>query len=122
MDVEALLIKLQVVFRMRHALAGASMPNAISLSSQIAREVTAEHRLKVASVRAAFAGTEETLLRLLRTISYINKDWSRRPLLSTVLMSTILMQSPKFIASTEFHAATKHRGAAARVRRDAQGA
>ena len=43
-------------------------------------------------------------------------------LLSTVLMSTILMQAPKFIASTEFHAATKHRGAAARVRRDAQGA
>jgi hypothetical protein len=79
-ELEPLMIKLQVVFRMIHALAGASMPNAISSCSQIAREVTAEHRLQVASARAACVRNEETLLQLLRKISTnINKDWSRSP-------------------------------------------
>jgi hypothetical protein len=64
-ELEPLMIKLQVVFRMLPA----RMPKLFSSCTQIAREVTAEHRLQVASARAACARNEETLLQLLRKIS-----------------------------------------------------
>jgi hypothetical protein len=70
-ELEPLLIKLQVCKISRTFLIYRASVSEVFLNSclQIAREVTAEHRLQVASARAACARNEELLFQLLRKIS-----------------------------------------------------
>jgi hypothetical protein len=66
-ELEPLLIKLQVCRHVSRSLQAACC--SAHAYFQIAREVTNEHRLQVASARAACARNEEILIQLLRKIS-----------------------------------------------------
>jgi hypothetical protein len=74
-ELEPLLIKLQVLlsnFETLLILTCFGWQNFLNSFPQIAREVTAEHRLQVSSARAACARNEEILFQLLRKISNKN--------------------------------------------------